>query len=272
MISHAMPRLLVATVSVLVGLSSVGCSGTKPGQPTPQSAPQTPASASTTTVSANPPAASGVSNGKDYKVTMMPIDGATPDGAGRWHALAGQLSGGDPAVADSFNKSSNASAHQQIDQASSDAGGVRGWNFELKSAVTFRPTAIGEVLSGTTYTKGAAHPTDYVSTVVIDSRTAHPITLGDLFIEEQSGLNRLAEQTKITWPKVYGPGGNGGPMPDEPGNRPVAQNFANWIPTAAGMELHFADGQFGHGLPVITVPWPALTDVLAPDMKALAQG
>jgi hypothetical protein len=42
-------------------------------------------------------------------------------------------------------------------------------------------------------------------------------------------------------------------------------------PTAAGIELHFTDGQFGHGLPVITVPWPTVSDVLAPDMTALAQ-
>lgn len=258
MISHPVPRLLAATVSVVVGLSSVGCAGTKPGLPTAESA--------------SPKPASGVSNGKDYTVTMMPIDGATPDGAGRWHALPGQLSGGDPAVAEAFNKSSEASAHQQVDQASSDADGVRGWSFEVKSAVTFRPTAIGEVLSGASYTKGAAHPTNYVSTVVIDSRTAHPIALGDLFTEEQSGLDRLSEQTKLTWPKVYGPGGDGAPMPDEPGNRALPQNFANWIPTAAGMELHFADGQFGHGLPVITVPWSALSDLLAPGMKALAQG
>ncbi|MDT5144719.1 MAG: hypothetical protein QOI79_4086 [Mycobacterium sp.] len=115
------------------------------------------------------------------------------------------------------------------------------------------------------------NPTDYVGTIVIDSRTAHPITLGDLFTEEQVGLDRLAEQTKIIWPKVYGPGGDGPPMLDEPGNRPVPKNFANWIPTAAGIELHFTDGQFGHGLPVITVPWPTVSDVLAPDMTALAQ-
>jgi hypothetical protein len=52
----------------------------------------------------------------------------------------------------------------------------------------------------------------------------------------------------------------------------VPKNFANWIPTAAGIELHFTDGQFGHGLPVITVPWSTVADVLAPDMTALARG
>lgn len=31
-------------------------------------------------------------------------------------------------------------------------------------------------------------------------------------------------------------------------------------------------GQFGHGLPVIKVRWSTVSDVLAPDMTALAQG
>jgi hypothetical protein len=33
-------------------------------------------------------------------------------------------------------------------------------------------------------------------------------------------------------------------MGDEPGNRSIAENFANWIPTTAVVELHFADYQF----------------------------
>gem|GEM_PF-1052549 len=267
-----MPQLVAATVTALIAFSLSSCTETKPGAAAAKSSSPKPvnSSSTTTSVSASPAAASGISNGKDYTVTMVPIDGATPDGTGRWHALVGHLSGGDPAVAEAFNKSSDASARGQINQARTDADGVRGWNFDLKSAVTFRPTAIGEVLTGAVYTKGAAHPTDYVSTVVIDSRTTRPITLSDLFIQEQSGLDRLSEETKLIWPKTYGRGD--GPMRDEPGNRPIPQNFANWIPTADGMELHFTDGQFGHGLAVITVPWSALSDVLAPDMKVLAQG
>ena len=141
------------------------------------------------------------------------------------------------------------------------------WLFESNPTVTFRTSAIAELIVGVHSAKEAAHPNDYVSTVVIDSRTAKPITLADLFVDEQAGLNRLSEQTKVIFPQVWG--GGPSPMLDEPGNRPIAENFANWIPTAAGMELHFADYQFGHGLPVITVPWSAVADVLAPDMTAL---
>ena len=41
-------------------------------------------------------------------------------------------------------------------------------------------------------------------------------------------------------------------------------------PHPAGMEIHFADYQFGHGRPVITVPWPALDGVLAPVWRTSA--
>ncbi|ORW69325.1 hypothetical protein AWC24_06135 [Mycolicibacter senuensis] len=43
------------------------------------------------------------------------------------------------------------------------------------------------------------------------------------------------------------------------------------FPPPTAWNVIFADYQFGHGLPVITVPWAALTDVLAPDMAVLAQ-
>lgn len=234
--------------------------------------PTTPAQTPPRVPADSPPAArseSGESNGKTYAIAAATIAGATPDGGGRWHAEVAQLSGGDPAVAEAFNKAGEASAHHQIEQVRADADSIPSWTFEVKSESFFRPTALAQLLTGVYYAQGAAHPSNYVSTVVIDSRSAKPITLSDLFASEQDGLNRLSEQTKRIWPTVYGDSGE--PMLDEPGNRPIAENFANWIPTADGLELHFADYQFGHGLPVITVPWAALTDVLAPDMAVLAQ-
>lgn len=221
------------------------------------------AASATTTCRAD----SGVSNGQTYGVTAASITGATPDNRGRWNAQVGQLSGGDTGVRDAFNKASDASARGQIAQMRTDASPDMEWSFESKPTVTFRAVAVAEVVEGVYYAKQAAHPTNYVSTVVIDSRSAKPVTLADLFSNEQSGLNRLSQQTKVIFPQVYD--GGPAPMPDEQGNRPIRENFANWIPTAAGMELHFSDYQFGHGLPVITVPWSALTDLLAPNMMAL---
>lgn len=214
-------------------------------------------------------AESGVSNGQRYTVALAAIDGDTADNVGHWTVQAGQLTGGDPQVTAAFNAASKASADYLIDRARDDAGPPpypAGWEWTLKatSQPTFRPSAIAQLTTGVYYGKGAAHPVNYVSTVVIDSRTAKPITLAALFANLQDGLHRLSQQTK----KI---GIGSGPMSDQPGNAPVEENFANWIPTAQGMELHFADYQFGHGTPVTTVPWTALVDVLAPDMTVLAQ-
>jgi hypothetical protein len=61
------------------------------------------------------PNQTGVSNGKTYTLTMTAIDGSTADGKGQWHVQAGQLSGGDSAVSAAFNKASQASARQLIE-------------------------------------------------------------------------------------------------------------------------------------------------------------
>jgi hypothetical protein len=207
-------------------------------------------------------AESGTSDGATYTVTTKAVDLE-----GGWHATVGQLAGGEDAVASAFNDAAVASG-KTMGGALGDDGVIRDdATFESKPVVSFRPTAISQVLTGIYYHHGAAHPMDYVTTVVIDSRTARPITLDELFTDRQAGLNRLSEQTKVIFPTTLG---GTVPMGDEPGNAPLAKNFHNWIPTAAGMEIHFEDYQFAHGLPVITVPWSQLTDLLAPDMAVLA--
>jgi len=67
--------------------------------------------------------------------------------------------------------------------------------------------------------------------------------------------------------------GIGGVMPDFPGNAPVAENFADRIPTPTDDHL-FGESQFDYGPRgnVMTVLWSALIDVLAPDMIALTKG
>jgi hypothetical protein len=96
-----------------------------------------------------------------------------------------------------------------------------------------------------------AHPNSFISTVVIDSRSADPIVLTDLFTDERSGLNRLSQLT---------------------GAEPRAENFVHWIPTTEGLEIHFAPYQFGIALPETkTVAWAALADLLTPVMSGITQ-
>lgn len=206
----------------------------------------------------------GTSGGATYTVSTTTIDLG-----GDWHINVGQLSNGHDAVAMVFNTASVASGTAMAEMIDRDRLVRDRASFTTTPTVSFRPTVIAQVLNGGYYHEGGAHPVDYVTTIVIDTRTAAPITLDDLFADKQAGLDRLSEQTKLIFPRKYG---NGTPMPDTPSNAPASANFENWIPTAAGLELHFKEDQFGPGLmPVITVPWSELTALLAPDMKVLAQ-
>jgi hypothetical protein len=135
---------------LLAGAMLVGCTGAKHDSPTPSaSAPSSSTSATTvptTTAAAKPD--SSVSNGKSYTVTMNSIDGDTLDGKAKWHMKAGQLSGGDAAVAEAFNKASLSSAQQLIDQIRTESNPRLSWDLEGRSTVTFRNAAIAQVLSG----------------------------------------------------------------------------------------------------------------------------
>ena len=251
------------TVGLVAALSGalVACGGSAAG-------PSTSAGSGATTTSASA-ADTGVSNGQTYTVTRSTTGDATPDGTGRWTLTVDTISGGDAKVADTFNRAVRASAQGQLDPVKRDAGNDGTWSFDTKPEIFFGSAAVSELISGLYNHVPSAHPVNYVSTVVIDSRSATPITLKDLFSDEQAGLNRLSQQTKQLLPAVMGVGES--PMPDAPGNAPIEANFANWIPTPSGLEIHFADYQFAHGLPVLTVPWSALDDLLAPGMAALRQ-
>jgi hypothetical protein len=53
---------------------------------------------------------------------------------------------------------------------------------------------------------------------------------------------------------------------------PVDINFKAWIPTAAGIELHFPEFQFGGGLKVVTVSWATVTDQIRPEFTPIMGG
>ena len=225
-------------------------------------------SESVTPTTAVQPSETGTSNGATYDVTTTSIDGYSPDGRGTWKATRVQLLGGDPAVARAFNDASQAVVRGQLARAVSGAQeGTTPWSFEANGEVTFRSVVVAQVITSALYF--GAHPSSEAGTVVIDSRTARPVTIADVFADERAGLHRLSEQTKVIMPKANGWHGR---MPDEPGNAPLRENFTSWVPTAAGMELHFPAHQFGMGhAATITVPWPALTDLLAPGMADIAR-
>ncbi|SKT67970.1 Protein of uncharacterised function (DUF3298) [Mycobacteroides abscessus subsp. massiliense] len=214
----------------------------------------------TTTAPTGTASATGQSGGHQYSVRLDALEGSTDDHTGTWKAQVGQLIGGDERVTSAFNNASRHSVTGLIDDARSEARSDS-WGLDANSTVSFRPSAVSQVTVGVYYARGAAHPVNYIATIVIDSRDAQPITLQDLFTNKQDGLNRLSERSAT----ILGIDSN------TPGLRATDKNFANWIPTAQGFEIHFADYQLGHGLRVTTIPWSDLADLLTPNMNTLTQ-
>ena len=247
-----------ALVAVTVLLS--GCGGGQPAA-TSSFSTATPTTTTTTTTSTSDGPTPQTSNGQQYSVTTTTIEGDSDDGRGSWKSEFHQLAGGDPAVVQAFNGASQAAAMDQVEAAKNDAStGTTTWTFEGRSQISFRPVAVAQVVYGSLYY--GAHPSQQIGTIVIDSRSADPVMLVDLFTDPQAGLTAIAEQTRASLAE------DGLDVPvDLPGAAPKAENFANWIPTAEGLEFHFDEYQFGPRLPaVVTVPWSAVAPLMAATM------
>lgn len=196
-----------------------------------------------------------------YTATSVRVVGA--NGQASYDVLVPQIEGGDPAVSDEFDESMRAALQDQIDGWPAD-------RFTLESTDRSAVVHIGSrVVSGLLVTSWnadppGAHPTPLVATVVIDADDAQPITLERLFPDLQAGLNRLSQESALLLPDTAA-----GPDFVREGIEPKSENFANWVATPAGMEIHFTDYQVGPhaiGLIDVTVPWNRLTDVAAPGL------
>jgi len=255
------PGKAVLAAALAAGL--VACAGSPQGGTNPTAgAPSSPAATAT-----SPAAQTGVSNGQTYMVDRSVSDGAATNGS--WNLVMDTLSGGDPKVAEVFNDAMHAAVHRLLDDATGGPKPQGRWTFDTSPQIFFTAASISALISGTANDETGTHPAGSVINIVIDSRSATPITLRELFTDDQAGLNRISEQTKLLLPPAMG--ATATPMPNVPGNKPLSENFDSWIPTPAGLEIHFADGQFVDGTPVITVPWAAIDDLLAPGMEALRQ-
>ncbi|MGW6377664.1 RsiV family protein [Rhodococcus sp. NPDC055112] len=253
--SRVLRRGAVALV-LLAGLA--GCSSGGGGTAVPEpSAVQS--SSPVTTTEATPSTADGPRAAGPYVATTSRSTGDT--GRVRYDVTLPRIEGGNPAVIAEFNESVAAALQDQIDGPGDE-------RFTLEGREAFARIG-GRVVSGLLVTSWnanppGAHPTPLVATVVVGVDDAQPITLAALFPDLQAGLNRLSEESARLLPATAA-----GEEFEREGIAPTELNFANWLPTPAGMEIHFSDYQVGPhaiGLVVITVPWDRLADVVAPEL------
>ncbi|SNS93003.1 Protein of unknown function [Rhodococcoides kyotonense] len=171
-----------------------------------------------------------------------------------------QITGGDDAVVAEFNESMRAALQDQID-------GYGQSRFTLSDARP-GPTYVGDsVVAAVLNTSWdanppGAHPTYIIATVTVNTENATPVTLEDLFPDLQAGLQRLSEQSALLLPNTAA-----GDDFERTGIEPIESNFANWVPSASGMNIRFGDYQVGPhaiGLVDVTIPWATLADVADP--------
>ena len=197
------------------------------------------------------------------------LAGTSPDGLGRWEVRYERISGGDPSIADAINGVIDAEARGQVATYEPSATKTNRWTLNIDGRIAKRPVTISALYTGEYNTALPNMPFYAVATRVFDCRSGILITWENLFTDKKAGLARLSEQTRQILPTVYAPPARPGRWQFGSEVAPVDANYRYWIPTAEGIELHFPDWQFGRGLPVITVPWPAVADLIAPEFQAI---
>jgi hypothetical protein len=185
-----------------------------------------------------------------YSATSRHASGT--HGAVTYDVTMPAVTGPNQAVVDAFNNAVDASLHQQITVSQNDSMPAE-WSLttnQNQEAVWLGNNTISGFWVTRVDTPREAHGSYHIATFVINKTTAQPVMLADVFGDFGSALQRLSQNATTQLSAKLGDGFR----PD--GVAPKAENFANWIPSSDGIELHFDDYQVGpHGLVVITVPW-----------------
>ncbi|WP_286134992.1 RsiV family protein [Mycobacterium sp. UM_Kg1] len=202
-----------------------------------------------------------------YLAVPAAIAGQSPDRLGVWEVQYQRLAGGDANVVEAINAVIDAEARGQVATYEPSATKTMPWSFNSTGTLSFRPITVSALFLGEYDTEMPNMPFHAVATRVFDKRSGILITWDNLFVDKAAGLARLAEATKQILPTRYAPPRQGWQFGNEVA--PIDLNFKYWIPTADGIELHFPDYQFGRGLPVITVPWPRVAELIAPEFAAI---
>ncbi|WP_280442874.1 hypothetical protein [Nocardia brasiliensis] len=205
------------------------------------------------------------SGGSTYTVRRVEV----ANGVGTTDQAASlELSGGDARVTEVFNRGVRTYVKEHVDL-------VNGGDDQHERAVSTTgelfstESTVSEVVSGLIVFKNAAHPTKILGTITTDSRTARPILIGDLFTDPATGLAELARATTEATRAVYPELADSKTITDA--LQPTERNYANWVPTPTGVQIHIDTGVYVYGYPCVQVPWSRLRPVLGPVLRAVAE-
>ncbi|BDH59672.1 hypothetical protein [Tsukamurella sp. PLM1] len=255
-------RTRIATAAALLLLA--GCDATNAAGPNSTGAPTassaTPTSAKQGAEASSPyrspvPAAPLATAAHGYTATAITTPTTQP---GRVITTP-QVRGGDAAVTARFNAAMQASVagiRTLTGAAVVNDGGLDGG---YRSGVTRigSGAVAGRVVLY--WDGGGAHPNLSLGTVVIDTRTAQPVTVDDLYRDRATALERLRTllpELDITGRLTH--------------QRLSSDALADdWLPTPAGLEIYVSVPHvIGDYVPV-TVPWNRISDLLKPGVETM---
>ncbi|MFC9433852.1 hypothetical protein [Nocardia sp. NPDC057030] len=263
----------VLGLSLAVALSGCGADGSN-GVESSSAAQQRPSASATATGGASTPPITSAesadpttvqSAGSTYTVRKVEV----PNGVGTSDVAASlELSGGDPRVAEVFNRGVRTYIQRQLD-AVGHSDDPRPHSVHSTGRISVTDSTISEVISGLISYQGEAHPFKILATITTDSHAAAPVLLGDLFTDRQAGIAELSvaaiEATKQVHPQLA----------DSPtittALQPTEKNFANWVPTRTGIQIYIDTGLYVYGYPCVEVSWSRLRPALGPIMRTVAE-
>lgn len=205
---------------------------------------------------------------EEFAAVPAKISGNSPDGLGTWAVQYQRVGGGDPALATAINDVIDAKAMEGVERATWDGSTRRPWNYGADGKLSFGTITVAEVFTSQYDTAEPHMPMQSVAGVVCDRRSGLPITWDNLFVDKQAGLSRLGDETAARLAAVA-PAEQVRAWRRQGAFAPVDINFKAWIPTSAGIDLHFPEFQFGRGLKVVTIPWSKLADLVRPEFSAI---
>ncbi|MCX2714885.1 DUF3298 domain-containing protein [Mycolicibacterium sp. J2] len=197
------------------------------------------------------------------------ISTTTPDQLGNAIVRYERVAGGDPEIAHSINEVIDAEARGQVATYGPSGSKTLPWTLNVQGKLAKRPVTISALFTGEYTDPQPNMPFHAIATRVFDCRSGALIDWDNLFLDKKIGLARLAQQTTEIIPTIYAPPAHPGVWQFGSEVAPIDANYRYWIPSNAGIELHFPDWQFGRGVTVLTVPWSNIDDLIVPELRPI---
>lgn len=248
--------MLVLTCGLMAGCLQPPPQPTQP--PTPPSSSTTPSKpAVALTPAAAPPTAKPA-----FGFTPMLDEVSGKKGKVEYKVKLPQVSGDKAAARDRFNEGMRAALNDTV-RALDDPKLAKPANVgdgQLQAQESSRVSFIGpHVVTGVAVfltNSGGPYPSHRVATITINTDTAQPIMVGDIFADQDAARARLR-----TLAQELGP-----PDRIKAAGDMKSEQFLHWVPAPKGLTFYISVPHVAGDFVPVTVPWEKIRDQVVPAM------